>query len=41
MEVGSEESFNKYTKQELIGTGSCGNRVYKVLNRIDNKVRNL
>ncbi len=34
----SEESFNKFTNKELVGNGSNGNRVYKVLNKIDNKV---
>ena len=36
----SEESFNKFTNKELVGNGSNGNRVYKVLNKIDNKVTN-
>jgi hypothetical protein len=36
----SDEIWSKYTNKELIGTGSNGNRVYRVLNTKDNKVRN-
>ncbi len=38
MEAESEELLNKFTDRQLIGTGSNGNRVYKVLNQSDLKV---
>jgi hypothetical protein len=40
MELQRNESnaFNKFINRELIGTGSNGNRVYKVVNLEDNKV---
>ncbi len=36
----SDAMWNKYINKELIGTGSNGNRVYRVLNTKDKKVNN-
>jgi hypothetical protein len=38
MEAESEELLHKFSDRQLIGTGSNGNRVYKVLNQFDLKV---
>ena len=36
----SDSMWSKYINKELIGTGSNGNRVYRVLNTKDKKVNN-
>ena len=39
MEGEPEEFLSKFTDRELINTGSNGNRVYKVFNKADMKVK--
>jgi len=39
LEKENTDLISKYTERKLIGTGSNGNRVYRVLNKMDNNVK--